>query len=335
VPGKSAAQKDKVSIVAYSHATGGAPATEFGAPSAPLPPNSIPLEDLPRHFDVEPGIHNLENGYWGVMPRVVAAAYARHSAYVNRTNSIWARDALPGGASLTAGERTAREAIARQVGCRYEEIALTRSGSEALQVLITQYKDIKLGDAVICCDLDYDAMIAAFDSLGDRRGAQVVKFAMPEPATTANILSAYHDVLRGTPKAKLLLVTHVSHRTGLVTPVREIVAMARERGVDTIIDAAHGIACLDIKLDDLGGDFVGWSVHKWTAAPSGTGAIYIRKNRLNAIDVACDNHDIPDDDIRARVPAGTVNFAAILTIQTAVDFHFAVGPAAKESPKGP
>ena len=30
-----------------------------------LTPNSIPVEALPQHFDVEPGIHNLENGYWG------------------------------------------------------------------------------------------------------------------------------------------------------------------------------------------------------------------------------------------------------------------------------
>jgi selenocysteine lyase/cysteine desulfurase len=264
------------------------------------------------------------------MPRVVAAAYAGHSAYVNRTNSIWGRNVLPGGASLAAGEREAREAVARQVGCQYEEIAITRSGSDALLMLLVNYKDIRPGDGVICCDLDYDAMIAALDWLGERRGARVVKFAMPEPATTANILGAYHDVLSRTPTAKLLLVTQVSNRTGLITPVREIVAMARERGVDVVVDAAHGVACLDFKLDDLGADFVGWSVHKWTAAPLGTGAMYIRKKRLEAIDVAFSNPDISADDITARVPIGTVNFAAVLSISTAVEFHFAVGPAAKE-----
>jgi selenocysteine lyase/cysteine desulfurase len=295
-----------------------------------LRPNSIPVADLPRQFDVEPGIHNLENGYWSIMPRVVAAAYAEHSVYVNRVNSIWGRNVLPGGASLEAGERQARESIARQVGCQYEEIAVTRSGADALQMLIAHYRALKPGDAVIHCDLDYDAMIAAMDWLGDHRGAEVVKFAMPEPASTANILAAYHEALSRTPNAKLLLVTQISNRTGLVTPVREIVAMARERGVDTIVDAAHGIACLDFKLDDLGADFVGWSVHKWTSAPLGTGAMFIRKSRIADIDVAFDNHEIPADDITARVPAGTVNFAAVLTIPTAVDFHFAVGAAAKE-----
>jgi len=296
-----------------------------------LAPNSIPVSELPRAFDVEPGIYNLENGYWGVMPRVVANEYLRQTAQVNRANSIWARNVLPGGACLAAGGREAREAVARLVGVSPEEIALTRSGSDALQMLIVNYKGLRPGDAVIHCDLDYDAMIAAMDWLGDHRGAEVVRFAMPEPATTANILAAYEGVLRRTPHAKLLLLTQVSNRTGLVIPVREIVAMARERGVDTVVDAAHGVACLDFKLDDLGADFVGWSVHKWTAAPLGTGAMYIRKNRIGDIDIAYDDHEIPPDDITARAPAGTINFAAMLAIPTAVDFHFAIGGAAKEA----
>jgi len=136
-------------------------------------------------------------------------------------------------------------------------------------------------------------------------------------------------VLKRTPNARLLLVTQVSNKTGLVTPVREIVAMARARGVDTIVDIAHGVACLAFQLDDLGADFAGWSVHKWTSAPLGTGAMYIRQSRLADIDIAFGS-TVPADDINARVPPGTVNFAAVQTIPTAVDFHFAVGGAAKE-----
>ena len=295
-----------------------------------FPPNSIPVSRLPEHFDVEPNIHNLENGYWGITPRSVAQVYAEQTAFVTRTNSIWARNVLPGGACLAAGGREARESIARMVGVQPEEIAITRSGSDALQLLITNYKNIKPGDSVIYCDLDYDAMIAAMDWLGDHRGVRVVKFAMPEPATTANILAAYEDVLKRTPNAKLLLVTQVSNRTGLVTPVKQIVAMARAKGVDTIVDIAHGVACLDFQITDLDCDFAGWSVHKWTSAPLGTGAMYIRKSRIDDIDIAFDNHDLPPHEITARVPAGTINFAAVLSIPSAVEFHNAVGAAAKE-----
>lgn len=304
-----------------------------GAAASPQPslaPNSIAIADLPGHFDIEPGYHNLEAGYWSMMPRVVADAFLRHTQHVNSANSVYARNVLPGGEGWTQGARIATAAIARQVGCSPDEIAITRSGSDALQMLIVNYKGLKPGDGVIHCDLDYDSTICAMDWLGTHRQANVVRFAMPEPATTANILAAYEDVLKRTPNAKLLLVTQVSNRTGLVTPVKEIVAMARARGVDTIVDAAHGIALIDFQLDDLGADFVGWSVHKWTSAPLGTGAMYIRRNRIADIDIAYGNTHIDPANINARVPAGTINFAAVLAIPTAVDFHFAVGAAAKE-----
>jgi selenocysteine lyase/cysteine desulfurase len=305
------------------------PSEAAGAALADLRPGSIPVTDLPRHYDVEPGVHNLEAGYWSMMPRVVAEAYARNTTAVNNANAVWARNVLPGGEGWTSTYKAAQAAIARQMGCAAEEIAVTRSGADALQMLICNYKPLKPGDAVIHCDLDYDAMISAINWLGGHRGARVVKFAMPEPATTANILAAYEDVLKRTPEAKLLLVTQVSNRTGLVTPVREIVAMARARGVDTVVDAAHGVALLDFQLDDLDADFVGWSVHKWTSAPLGLGAMYIRKSRLADIDIAFGS-TVPAEDIYARVPPGTVNFPGVATIPTAVAFHFAVGGAAKE-----
>ena len=306
-------------------------ATADGPPQRPnLPPGSIPVNRLPDYFDVEPGFHNLENGYWGVMSRPVAEHFVQQTLYINRANSVWARNVLTGGTSLAEGGRAAREAIARQVGAGVDEIAVARSGAEALNALLTQYRLLKAGEAVICCDLDYDDMVASLESLAARRGVVLVRFARPEPATTANILAAYDDVLKRTPHARLLLVTQVSNKTGLVTPVREIVAMARARGVDTVVDAAHGVACLDFQIEDLGADFVGWSVHKWTGAPLGVGALYIRRSRLADIDPAADQPEADPRDVTTRAPAGTVNFATVMTIPVAVDFHFAIGARNKE-----
>src|ERR1700723_2520374 len=120
-------------LLSASAAIAGSTATTVVAPT--LVPNSIPVSDLPSHFDVEPGVHNLENGYWGIMPRVVADTYVRQCVEVNRPNSVWARNVMPGGACLNAGGRESRAAIARLVGCLPEEIAITRSGSEGLQML--------------------------------------------------------------------------------------------------------------------------------------------------------------------------------------------------------
>lgn len=137
--------------------TGGAALATAGASGAgtadirSLQPGALRAEDLPRHFDVEPGFHNLEAGFWSMMPRIVAVAYAGYNAAVNSANAIWARNVLPGGEGWSTAHKAAQGAIARQMGCAPEEIAIARSGADALQMLITNYKPLKAGDAVIHC----------------------------------------------------------------------------------------------------------------------------------------------------------------------------------------
>ena len=79
----------------------------------------------------------------------------------------------------------------------------------------------------------------AMNALKARRGVDVVRFDVPEPATRQAVLDAYARALEANPRTRLLLLTHVSHRTGLVMPVAEIARMARAKGIDTIVDAAH------------------------------------------------------------------------------------------------
>ena len=167
------------------------------------------------------------------------------------------------------------------------------------------------------------------DWLKDRRGVNVVKFSIPEPATRAGVLATYEKVLADNPAARLLLVTHVSHRTGLVMPVADIAAMAKARGVDVILDAAHSWGQIDFKVGDLGVDFIGFNLHKWIGAPLGLGFLYIKKDRLTAIDRAMADQDNPATDIRSRVPTGTTNFATVLALPTALAVHLEIGAKAK------
>jgi selenocysteine lyase/cysteine desulfurase len=288
-------------------------------------PDALALETLPGSWDVDRTIANLENAYWGVMPRVVYEEYLAQTQFLNQRNVTFARDGLPD-RELTAAMEHVRTELAALMGAPPTEFALTRNGTESLQNLIMQYRRLVPGDTVMYADLDYNEMQEAMASLRHSRGANVVTMSVPEPATTANVLDAYARQLKAAPaNLKLLLVTHLSNRTGLVMPVKEIVAMARARGVDTIVDAAQTIGHLDFALSDLGADFVGFSLHKWLNAPIGTGALWIRGARLADIEPCMGNTKFPDDDTRSRTSVGTVNFAATLTVPAAIAFHRRVG----------
>lgn len=317
--------------LAAATAAAGAPSARAQSPALTLPAlNSAGVATDTTYWDavrklyaVSPSIVNLENGYWGIMAEPVRLDYLAKTDMVNRESSFYART------QFGRDGEAARQAVAAAVGAAPDEVALTRGATEALQLLIGGYNKLQPGDTVLYSDLDYDSMQYAMNWLKERRGVNVVKFSIPEPATRGAVLQTYQKVLADHPKAALLLVTHVSHRTGLVMPVAEIAALARARGVDVVLDAAHSWGQIDFKVQDLGVDFIGFNLHKWIGAPLGVGFMYVAKSRLADIDRAMGDEDWAPTDIRSRVHTGTYNFASVLALPGALALHQQIGPRAK------
>lgn len=283
---------------------------------------------LGQLYRVNRDFATFDAAYYGAMTMPVQATYEARSRWVNRNHALFLRNGAPGHPREGELDKS-RAAVARMLGASIDEIALAGGGTEALYALIANYAAIRPGDAVIYADVDYDEMQFACDYLEQSRGARIVRFSLPEPHTEANILAAYDKVLKETPRARLLLLTHLSNRNGLVPPVKAIVAMAKARGVDTILDSAQAVGHIPFTVADTGADFIGFSLHKWLAAPLGTGGIYIRKERLQDIAPWLGNRIHGAEDIRARIPTGTVDFAARMTVPRAVEVHDAIGGEAK------
>lgn len=294
-------------------------ATSLAPASATTSNDDAFWREIAAQYDVTREIVQLENGNWGAMPRPVQADYFEKLARVNRDTSYYSRRGM--GRDLMA----VRDRLAEVLGVPQDEIAFTRNATEALKTLIGGYNRLTPGDAILYADLDYDSMQDCMKRLALRERAEVVRIALPEPATKAALIAAYAEAFARHPRLRLVLLTHVSHRTGLALPVREIAALAREKGIDVIVDAAHSWRQLDFALPDLDCDFVGLNGHKWLAAPLGVGIVHIRKSALSRID-----HDLataPDgpDQIGERVHTGTLNAAAFLTVPAALDFETRIG----------
>lgn len=274
-------------------------------------------------YDITDEVAMLDNGYWGSMARPVLEAYERHTADVNRGNAYYGRVRFP------AGYEAARTRTAQALGVERDEIVFTRGATEALLALIGGYNKLRPGDAVLCADVDYDNMIKAVHWLRERRGVDVVAIDLPEPATHESLIDCYARAMERNPRLRMMLLTHVNHRNGMVLPVAEISRMARERGIDAIVDTAHGFGQLDMRIPDLQADFAGINLHKWIGAPVGVGAVYIRRGRVADIDPYMGEQ--AGDDIRTRVHTGTVNFAAYLALPVALDLHQRIGVANKQA----
>ncbi|MCA2984273.1 aminotransferase class V-fold PLP-dependent enzyme [Gemmatimonas sp.] len=295
-------------------------------PLAPLPgPLQAVVQDeaywskVATQYPVTDAVINLEAGYFGIMAAPVLAAHHRHVDRVNRESSYFARRAYP------PILMQARDAVAQFVGAKPTEIVLSRGATEALQALITQYRGVKAGDTVLYADLDYNAMQWAMNALAAARGATVARLAIPEPATRENVLAAYAQALDAHPRTKLVLLTHCNNKTGLIIPVQEIAALAKARGADVVVDAAHSFGQVPLTVRDLGADFVGLNLHKWIGAPVGAGAMFIREGRLDAIDRMHADEAFPLTRIESRLHTGTTSFATVMTIPDAIAFQQSIG----------
>jgi len=273
-------------------------------------------------FDAPPkGIVQLENGYFGAMTKSTRMAFEQHTARVNRETSIYAREAF------NADMAAVRARCAKLLGVGVDEIAFTRGGTESMVTLIGGYNRLKPGDAVLYADLDYDSMKTSMAALEKVRGVRVVRIDLPEPASRQNLIDAYEAALKANPDVRMMLLTHLSNRTGLVPPVKEIVALAKARNVDVLLDSGHALGQTEFSVRDLGVEFAGFGLHKWIGAPVGIGLVYIRKDRIPDIDVSI--LEAPSDRIDARPHTGTLNFATLLSVPDAIAAHEAIGLPAK------
>jgi len=268
-------------------------------------------------------IVNLEHGYFGAMALPVQQALEEAIRHTNTHLSPFLR-----GEFGHKHAETLRTRLAQLINAAPHEILLTRSASESMQVLIGQYGALEAGDAVLWSNLDYPAMRYAMAWLEGRRGARPVELQFTLPLSRDALLDRYAAAIRDTPGLKLMLLSQVYPANGQQVPVREIAALARERGIDVLVDSAHALGQVALDVQALGVDFAGFNLHKWIGAPPGLGFVFIRASHLKKIEPHFGDRDYAEDDIRGRLHAGMPPVSAIMAAPRALDVHAMLGGAA-------
>ena len=275
---------------------------------------------IAQRYDVAPGPINLENGYFGRMTRGVAQDYQRQVDFINRSNSVHVRQRFDDTQSLEI-----RAHLADVLKVEPASIALTNRASDALQSLIRNYTGLQPGDQLLICDLEYHSVEYAMRWVAQQRGLEMIEITHAHPATYESLLNGYREAFTQHPRIKLMALTHVTHRTGLVMPVQAIIELAKEHGVDVILDGAHALGQIDFDLPGMGVAFAGFNLHKWIGAPLTLGFMYIDPQRLADIAPDMGSQHYPEPDIRNRAPYGTPNIPAWLSLPKVLQEHLDLG----------
>jgi cysteine desulfurase / selenocysteine lyase len=211
------------------------------------------------------------------------------------------------------------------------EIVFTKSATEAINLVAASFGEafIQEGDEIVLSIMEHHANIVPWHFLRERKGA-VLKWVDIDDEGNF-LLEAFEQAL--TTKTKIVALTHMSNVLGTVTPVKEIVRLAHERGIPVLIDGSQGAVHLDVDMDDLDADFYCLTGHK-LYGPTGVGALYGKKEWLEKLPPFLGGGEMIEEVTKDRVTynepphrfeAGTPPIVQAIGLGAAVNFVRRVG----------
>jgi isopenicillin-N epimerase len=148
-----------------------------------------------------------------------------------------------------------------------------------------------------------------------------VTLPRPLPAAGELVDAVWRKV---TPRTRVLAFSHVSSATALVFPAAELCRRAREAGVLTLVDGAHGPAQIPVDLEAIGADAYAGTCHKWLCAPKGAGFLHVRPEHHGWVESLVVGWGWADEDagfVARNQAQGTRDPAAHLSVPDAIAFQ--------------
>ena len=282
-----------------------------------LADDEVYWSEIQRAFDLDRTMINLNNGGCSPAPTHVLDQMIRDLRFSNElpVEHMWG--------VLEPRIESVRRDLAKDFGCDPEEMAIVRNASEANETMILGL-DLAKGDEVILTTQNYPRMITTWKQR-ERRDGIVIKWVKLDtpPKSAAAYVGAIAAAI--TPRTKVIETMHISFMTGYIAPVRQIVDLARPKGIQVFVDGAHAYAHFPFTRDDLNCDYYGTSLHKWLMAPIGTGFLYVRRDKIKNLWPMMAAPVEMDENVRKYEEIGTHPAANHNAIAVALAFHRSIG----------
>ena len=222
-------------------------------------------------WPLDPGIAFLNHGSYGACPREILDLQAALRA------ELEAEPVRFLGRELDDRLDAARAALAAFVGADADDLAFVGNATSGVNAVLRSMR-VSSGDELLTTDHCYQACRNTLDFVAERGGAKVVVVTLPFPVAAPQQI--VDTVLAGvSPRTRLCLLDHITSPTALVLPIEALVRGLAARGVDTLVDGAHGPGMVPLDLRALGAAYYTGNCHKWLCTPKGSAFLWVRRDR--------------------------------------------------------
>lgn len=285
---------------------------------------------LSRQVNGKPLVY-LDNGASAQKPQIVIDAISRvySHEYANVHRGLHYLSNL-----ATDNYERVRGIVARFLGAASEDEIIFNSGAtEGINMVAYGWAmpRMQAGDEIILSIMEHHANIVPWHFLRERHGV-VIKWIEVDSTGALDPVKVLEAI---TPRTRLIAVTHCSNVLGTFVDVAAICAGARTRCVPVLIDGSQAAVHVPINVQEIGCDFYAVTGHK-LYGPSGSGAIYVRKDRMAEMRPFMGGGDMIRDVTRDRViyndapmkfEAGTPGIVQTIGLGVALDYIMGLGMA--------
>ncbi|MFZ2310346.1 MAG: cysteine desulfurase [Patescibacteria group bacterium] len=258
----------------------------------------------------------FDNAATSLKPEVVISAITDY--YSNYGTSVH-RGLSPLAESTTLLYEEVRKTVASFIKAKPTEIIFTSGATMSINLVARTWGEanLKKDDVVVLSMAEHHANIVPWLQLKEKIGIQIQYIPLLNNGEL-DLIAAKKILALET--VKLLAVTQASNVLGIVNPIKELIAEAKNKNIVTLIDATLSAAHLSIDVSDLDCDFLVFSAHK-ILGPTGVGVLYGRLELLNKMppflgggsmisSVAKDNFTAAE--LPYKFEAGTPNIAGVI-----------------------
>jgi isopenicillin-N epimerase len=281
------------------------------APPAPLG------EGIAGLWQLDPSITFLNHGSFGATPRAVLEAQSRWRRHIE-TRPVELlhrrRDAMMA---------PAKAAVGGLVGASPRDLAAVTNATGAVNAVLRSLP-LREGQELLTTTHAYNAIRQALRYVARRSGAVLVEAPVPFPLHSPDrIVDAIAAAL--SERTRLVVVDHVTSPTAVVLPVRRIIELCADRGIDVLIDGAHAPGMVPLCIEELAPAWYAGNLHKWVCAPKGAAFLWARPDRQAEVHPTTISHHLDEGFEREFAWQGTRDITAFLAAANAIEFMEGLG----------
>ena len=276
------------------------------------------MNDIKQNFLLDKNITFLNHGSYGSCPIPVFEDYQKWQRKLEKqpveflTNDLW--EAL----------KHSRVTLSKFVGCDEDEVLFFSNPTSAIANVINSL-NLDDGDEVLMTDHEYGALVRQWNLWGEKNNVKIKQQKVPVPVRSKDMF--INNFWRGvSKKTKVIFISQITSPTAIIFPVKEIVDLAKNKGILTIIDGAHVPGHIDLNIHSLGCDFFTGAIHKWLCGPKGSSFLFVKKSHQDWVKPIIhswgkDGNDPgPTEFLQDFQWQGTRDMSSFLTIPKAMDF---------------